>query len=141
MHTLTGSNFGEENDEMLVEHLLRNGHASAARHTALEHVLNGTQTSGAGELSLETQPLLHLLVPPANAECMRAFAVVSSAAALLSTDARYRIDRCLRVKAKTHGSRARVKRLRNGRRTRILRNAAATKGGTCYMYACAAPLR
>ena len=108
MHTLAGSNFGEENDEMLVEHLLRNGHASAARHTALEHVLNGTQTGSAGELALEAKSLLHLLVPPADAKSLRAFAVVSGAAAVYGVNARNRIHGHSRVKPRSQTSRTRM---------------------------------
>ena len=108
VHAFTRSRDVEEVFKMPVEHLLRDRHAGAARHAALEHGVNGAQTGSTGELALEAKSLLHLLVPPADAKSLRALAVISGAAAVFGVDARNRIHGHPRVKPRSQTGRTRM---------------------------------
>ena len=108
VHAITRSRDAGEASKMPVEHFFRDRHAGAARHAALEHGVNGAQTGSTGELALEAKSLLHLLVPPADTESLRAFAVISGAAAVFGANARNRIHGHPRVKPRSQTSGTRM---------------------------------
>ena len=107
VHALARSRAARDTSEMLVEHLLRDRHAGAAVHATLKHGVNGSQACGSSELALNAKSLLHLLVPPADAKSLRAFAVISGAAAIYGANARNGIHGHPRVKPRSQTGRTR----------------------------------